>query len=428
MLLGIRGGGRSGFAKGLAWNFSSFLVGVAVGLFINVILAHRFGAETLGLFNKQLAFLNISSALVGGGAWLAVLQFLSKAGEGAGEGVGEEAGILGAGVLVNTAATAVSCALIACVSYAAHRFGGYDVSAYLTCVVGVVFQSYNRVFVSSLYAARDMRRAAIVNVVRYSVMFVSASAFSYFMLDSSVLPLIIVVPEIVAFALNFFFAKSRLVGDFAHISRKKMGQLFGFGIKGIWSVGATEIYNRMDIILLAILVSDRELGIYSFAGFFYMGLITVCVPIRDNFNPTFTSLFFSGRLPELQALLLKSRNLTYLFFLVVCSGIALVVPFFVTNYLASGFAASNSILLVLVGGFLVSSGFVPFNMFVIQAGFPVHQSMHRIIVLVFGLLLNFAFIHWWGAMGAACAMVLTLLFSTVFYVILSARLTGIRMV
>ncbi|MGH1396418.1 MAG: polysaccharide biosynthesis C-terminal domain-containing protein, partial [Trichormus sp.] len=86
----------------------------------------------------------------------------------------------------------------------------------------------------------------------------------------------------------------------------------------------------------------------------------------------------------------------------------LFIQIFIDNPIFNNSYLPFSILLL---GLLISSGYLPLDMFLIQAGFPGYQTFIKVIILLSNIILNSIFIPSLGIVGAAIATSLSFVFS-----------------
>jgi len=165
-----------------------------------------------------------------------------------------------------------------------------------------------------------------------------------------------------------------------------------FGFSAFLGAALIEINTRVDVIMLGLFASDRE------------GIIQFMVVVRTNVNPILTSLFTSNKIEELKETIQQGIKLFY----PVMIGIGLVAiglfPIIVNQFFSqSDFVGSWPVFLTLMIGVVISAGYFPFNMLLMQAGYAFQNTLLIALIVLCNVLLNAFLIPLFGILGAAIA-------------------------
>ena len=173
----------------------------------------------------------------------------------------------------------------------------------------------------------------------------------------------------------------------------------------------SESYLRIDILMLAIFVGDKEIGIYSFAAMFIEGLFQLSVVIRTVANPILVQLVIQKNISLVINFVRKVAPLSMAIYLIVACAIWFCFPFLEIIYPNTLIVESREIILILSIGLLIYSAFIPVEYVFLQSGMPGKQSILFLINITFNLILNLALIPFLGIKGAAIATAISFVLS-----------------
>jgi len=393
---------KSRFARGVYWNLLSlFCLGIA-GVVLNVGIGRFYGPSALGVFNQVFALYILVSQLAVFGIWLSTLKHVSEfaADRGTCSCV-----VSAALIAVGVTATVFTVLSLVCADLFGTLLESPGVTVGWLCVLpGVWCYAVNKVLMAVLNGHRNMRAYALSQIGRYTLMVLLLVFCVVRQAPSWLLPGIIGLPEIaLCFALLIY---TRRHYD-PVISTRCMDWVKRHLAFGVWSLpsGAmAELNTRVDVLMLGYFCSDRLVGIYSMAAMIVEGLAQIPVAFRDNVNPILTRLFVEGRFAALERMVRQGCRL-FMFGMTAVSVLAVGVYPILLGVLVgrTAFAGSWEVFAVLMIAFALSSGYVPFNMLLVQAGRPgLHTGLKTGIVLT-NIVLNILLIPRFGVMGAAFA-------------------------
>jgi O-antigen/teichoic acid export membrane protein len=189
-----------------------------------------------------------------------------------------------------------------------------------------------------------------------------------------------------------------------------------------------DMNTRLDVLLLGTMLDTRQVGIYSFASMLIDGVQHVLSIIRVNFNPLLVTFVRDNDWPEAMQLLRRSKKymtigVTLLSILIIF-GFLIAVYYVVPNkYLEQGITS----LIIMLIGFIIISGFSPFDNIMLSAGFPSHQTLQIIIVTMVNLSLCLLLVPIIGINGAAIGTSLGYMSGTIAMIIMSKKTLGWNM-
>jgi O-antigen/teichoic acid export membrane protein len=220
--------------------------------------------------------------------------------------------------------------------------------------------------------------------------------------------------------LGFFVAElATSAGVFLYLTSRKMlppmrfdpawtTRHFVFGGKSLLAGIFVELNSRVDVLLVGFFLSDREVGIYSFAAMLFDGLYHVLAFVRINYNPVLVGSLRDRDWDGARKLLQQTKKYVYPGAATV-SFLIVAVFWILTNYFVHGKGLDQGLvpLSILLAGLTVIAAFVPFDNLMLVSGHPGLQTLQHITLVLSNIILNLAMIPLLGIKGAAMATALS---------------------
>ena len=393
---------QSKFLTDAAWNYGAFAVMAATGVILNFFIAAHFGVEALGVFNQIYAVYVVTAQFAVMGFHDSAQKYTSELDEEP-----EHLGVVSAAALVLAAGFGLLSA-----------FGVYFLSYPIGLLVesapvgkgialaapGLMFFAINKVLMGILNGTRRMKAFAGAQTLRVSVILISCLGVAWLGEPPYMLGLSFTIAEVALLPLLLYMVRPYLT-DFS--SRETLWRWirvhFHFGSRALINGFLAESYIRIDVIMLGIFVSDRDVGIYSFAALFIEGLFQVPVVFRTLANPELARMLKADDKLETGRFCRKVALMSLGAFIVAAAGVLVVYPFLGPYFPDDLVALSHPILLVLIGGLVVYSVMIPMDYIVLQGGKPGRQSLLMTFNVLVNVALNLALIPLYGLYGAAVA-------------------------
>lgn len=401
---------KTKFGRDVLWNFASFVILGASGIVLNIFIARFFGADALGIFNIVFAIYIFASQLAVFGIHFSVLKQISIHAENR--------------IVCNSIITAalilttffslftiiLSLLTIDIIGQVLHSDSVRI--AWLYVIPALWFFAINKVLINVLNGFRKMRAFAISQSLRYVLMIFFLCGATLAKLSGKYLAVIITGTEVSLFLglaiYNLRLFNPTVIEELWYWIKNH----FHFGLRGVFSGTIAEINTRIDVLMLGLFVTDESVGIYSIAALIIEGIAQLPLVIRNNLNPLIASLVITGEYAKLKHNIFKVVQFTYYIMLATSLIAYLLFPLFIQIFIDNPIF-NNSYLpfSILLLGLLISSGYLPLDMFLIQAGFPGYQTFIKVIILLSNIILNSIFIPSLGIVGAAIATSLSFVFS-----------------
>ena len=384
-----------------AWNYSAFALMAGTGIILNFFIAIQFGVETLGVFNQIYAVYIVA-------AQLAAFGMHDSAQKHTAEHHGQEDERQLIARSANLAALLIGAGVALVIYLAAPLIGRVVNSASVGLGIawaapGLLFFALNKVQMGILNGERRMQAFAVMQGMRVLTILsviVVAEAQEW---PSHLLGASFTIAELVIFGPLLILVRPWQGSGNATGVRNWRRRHLNFGAKALPNGFLAESYVRVDVLMLAIFVSDEAVGVYSFAAMFIEGLYQVPTVIRTVVNPVLVRLIDAG---DRRALARFGRRVMIMSLgvFVIAAGLAYLIfpslgPFFPDDLASRAYP----VLSIIIFGLVIYAAFVPLDFMLMQAGQPGWQSALMSLNISVNAALNITLIPIYGIHGAAVA-------------------------
>ncbi len=385
----------------LIFNYFSLIFLGLSGIGLNIFIGVYYDASTLGVFNQVLAVYLVSSIIGSSGINFSVLKLIAQY-----QYDKNQVSAIIKGAFIPSFFTSLFATLI--FFKLSHSISNIFSSELVelgmkTITPAVFFFSMNKIMLLGVINGLDrMKSFGIYQSLRYLLIFSSLLLCIKFSVSGENLSIIFFYSEFILFLLLFFDISYNFrwwrSNDWFKWSKKHIP----FGLKSIFSTLFLEINTRIDVLMIAIFLTDQEVGIYSLAAFFAEGFLQLLVVIQNNINPLIANLFFNKKLKDLELFLKKVRNLSYKYILAIGLISVMIFPSLleiVTN--KPVFKTSFLPFSIIMFGIILISGYLPFQNILILFNKPILQSTQILFVSLINIIFNSLLIPIIGLNGAA---------------------------
>lgn len=389
------------FSKDALVNLASVGLSGVLYVLLNASIINHYNEAVLGVFNQAYTIYILLSQITVFGIHLSVQQFIprnfnntKRLGEG-----------MAAGLFITLAiASGVTLLAYPFIPLLEHVFNSHDVmQAVHFCLWGVILFSLNKVLFAYLNGKRLMTHFAVFTLARFVLMFATAGFIMFIVNDARLLVLSLVVPEVILFVAMLIYLTSTLTLSFNKNSRVILKEHLLFGKKAFVGNLLLDINTRVDVVMLGVLLTDTEVGIYSFVLSVAEGILQIPVVFRNNINPIITKASVLGNVSGKLGVLL-SKNIRAFYKIIGGIGLVAIVCYpigLIILAIDSYFWEYWYLFAILVGGIVFSSGYLPFTMIFNQLNLPGIQSRMFFWIFIINVLANFVLINIIGLYGAA---------------------------
>ncbi len=389
------------FSKDAFANLLAVGLGGVLYVLLNALIINSYSEATLGVFNQAFAIYILFSQLTVFGIHLSIQQFVPR--------YKNDVEILKTGLFSALLCTGIISTLVTVLAYPTLPwitgiFNSIDVTkAVQLCLWGVVFFSLNKVLLAYLNGMRLMVSFALGTLIRFVGMFLCVVVIIFVIDKPQLLVLALVIPELFLFLLLLILSRKNLMFKINKQVFKYVNEHISFGKNAFIGNVLIDVNTRVDVVMLGYFLTDSEVGIYSFVLAVAEGILQIPVVFRNNINPIITKASVLSNLSgKLSRVLSKNIRAFYK----VIGGIALLaivcypVGLFVLS-VEEHFWVYWALFAILVGGIVLASGYLPFNMMFNQLNKPGIQSRFFFWIFIINVLANGLLIKTIGLYGAA---------------------------
>ncbi len=406
------------FQKDVLWNLVSLIVLSVSGLLINILVGRYYGVATLGFFNETYAVYILGSQLAVGSVHLSLQKYVAETGNQ--KKINQ---IITPGLVLTVFFAFFAGALI---YFGRNLFAKFlqspEVAVGIYYIVpGLVLFAFNKTFLGILNGLRQMKAFAFFQAVRY-ILIVSFIILAVARKSPSQnLPLAFTFAEALLFLSLLFYTKRffQFVGPTHWKGWFK--KHFTFSYHSLGGNVLADVNTRVDILILGYFLSDRQVGIYSFAAILAEGFSQVLVVLKNNVNPVLANLSGRSQIVKLQDVIKSGVKLTYQY-AAALGGIAILLyPLLLKIFTNGDFKDSWLVFVILLAGIIASSGYQPFQMLLAQAGFPKYYTLLVALVFLSNVILNIIMVPILGIYGSALATAISFVISAVVLKLLTRK-------
>lgn len=382
----------------------SFIITGFCGIALNVLIGRFYGAEYLGAFNLSYAVYIFLSQLAVFGIHLSVLKYVSHSLNDP-----EELSIIASSAIYLTIFTSL---IITVISYflgdlLIHIFKSQIFSEMWPYLAfGLIFFALNKILLNILNGQRHLKLFSIAQSSRTIFALLITLTLYFSNQSGEKLGLLISLSEFFLFFLLLYFNLKYFKVAPIHKCTYWVKKHFNFGRFSLIGGIMNELNTRVDVLVLGVFVSDKDIGIYTIALMIFEGFVQLTVVFRNNYNPLIAKYINEKKKEELTQIIKRGCRNVYLFMAVCIFTSFFIYPYFIEYVIGNEFQDSNKLYQILMIGVLLTAGYLPFDMLLTQAGYPLSQSFFKSMMVACNVLLNFFFINLYGLLGAAIATAL----------------------
>ncbi|MEO0645006.1 MAG: oligosaccharide flippase family protein [Cyanobacteria bacterium J06650_10] len=417
---------KTKFGQGVIWTLLSFGVLSLSGILLNVGVGRFFGADALGIFNQVLAVYIFVSQLSVAGIHFSVLRKVSM---GSSDPVRQNLDITAGLLAVALIALGVTLAGFLMADFVAAFFDSAEVSqGWLIVVPAIWFFSVNKVMLNMVNAFRRMKAFSVLQSLRY-LLFLGGLAIAIpLRLSDAQLPAIVVGAEVILFVVSGLYCLTLFRPCLSSQTLSLMKGHVSFGMRSMLGGTLAELNTRIDILMLGFFASDTSVGIYSLASLLAEGVAQLPLVLRSNVNPIIAQLTSEASRSQLKQMVGRVLKISYFSMIVVGILSVCIFPVFVHLFMDNDeFVRSWLPFAILIVGVVAASGYIPFDMFLVQVGRPGYQTVFKASVVLSNVVFNAVLIPLYGLVGAAIATASAYVLSVFFLKYLSKKAIGITL-
>ncbi len=400
----------SRFQTAFVWNLGSLAVLAVAGIALNALIGALYDEAALGIFNQALAAYVFFSQVAVGGLDRSLLKEVAACAH-------ERTRV--AATLAAALLPAVLLAALATLGFwlAREPIGRWLASpgtaeAMAWAAPGLFFFALNKLLLAVVNGLQRMRVFAVGHALRYVLILAALGGFALFdtgRTQAAHLAGVFSFAEVLLFLVLGIEVWLQVRGPLAPGWRRLVRPHVVFGLRSLGSGVLLELNARVDVLMIGWFLSDRDVGIYTFAAMVAEGLYQLLVVLQNLYNPILARGLAARAFDELHATIQRGKRRTYLGMLAVAALAALLYPF-VLELLTDkpGFAESIVPFRWLMLGVLLCAGYIPFAQTLLMAGFPGTHTLYMLLTVLVNVVGNALLIPHLGLVGAAIATAISM--------------------
>jgi O-antigen/teichoic acid export membrane protein len=398
-------------------NFSTnlifFFLSAVFGLAVNILIIKNYSVNALGVFNQIYVFIIIFSQFSAFGFHHYIFYAINNQNKD-----NKDFSILLTCIIYSLMTGLTTFALIFLLSdsigvfFDSYEFAeGLKIASFSLIIYGA-----NRVSTAYLNMKRKMILHGLINLIRIMLIFVFITI------------LIINDLNIIYSGYSFIFAEFwvfcfLIIYIFIYNNYKKFKffwdkKIFQYSLKSVFSNIFLTINLKIDILIVAYLLSDYSVGIYSFALIFYEGCFSLLTILRSNLNPTIKEMLLMNNKKRLTNFKIEIQKKIFIYFFIFIAAIVLLFkPTIYVFNIDINFLESWIILIILLLSLLICSINIPFNQILLFINKPHLNSFIQFSVISVNIIGNTIMINLYGLIGAAIATGLSIIIGNILFLI-----------
>lgn len=418
---------RTKFTKDVAWSLIGTFTLAITGILINIVITKYYETEGLGQYTQALVIYMVLSMASVLGIQTSMVKYAAE--------YKSNKTVLGK-LLISALIIVLPLSLVLTIfiisTLNSNPFVNERIRPIIkSLIIGLPFFSANKVLISFLNGIRQIKSHTLVQSARgISIMFCML-IFVSFKKDLSLFILAYPITEGTLFTFLIIYSKR-----FYHFSlgnyKKWIITHFSFGLKSVLTGIMDELNNKIDILLIAYILSDHAVGIYTFASQIIKGFLMISSVIQLNFNPIISNLSSQKNTIQLQKLISRIKKVSIAIMTPIILTSLTIYPIFIrvsirTFSLDSSIWESVSVFYILSIGILTVSVFSFSAGMLSMSGYPEKQLRVVFISLIFNTIVNTLLIPIFGVNGAALATSLFYIFKVTLTNLFSKKVLNVKL-
>lgn len=375
------------------------LVAVSV-LVINTLVGRVYGPEALGIYNTALSIYIILSIISVLGVPNSILKKSAEVQDDR-EALNR---VFSSGLVIGVSSSLVMVGSIyAFLKWGISKADSGIVDAFTLMVPAIGFASINRCCRAFFNGVRDIKTCSLIELTRWLgiLIFVAGAVYAERPFESIFRGFLLV--EFIL-SLVCLIRLRKHANPFSGFVAGDLGDHFKFGIKSVLGSSLLVVNDRLTVLILASLLSHREVGIFSFAFEVSKGLLAFTTVIQTNFNPIISKHTASGNLGaltnDIRRIQFVVSKLAGVIFVMAAGGYPVYIMMFMGD---AGFYGSIGIFYILLVGVSFAIMYFWMGGMLTMAGYPGDSIPRNIIFLSCTVVFNVILIPFFGIYGAAFA-------------------------
>lgn len=293
--------------------------------------------------------------------------------------------------------------------------------------ISVFFQVLSRIFGSGLIGFKKIWQSNLVNE-SLSLIIVLGLIFVYYILghefDIETIAWFYLVGRLGVTIFTAIYWKY-LFRNFNRVKYKFIGKkLIHDSLPFLLVSGMAILASNVDVVMIGWLSDINEVGFYTVASKLALLNVFFLQVANSSLSPKIATLYSENKIIELNILVQKVTHI-----LIFIALLPLIIFFFFGNFFlniwGNEFISGYWVLIILSIGQVFNIGTGPAGLVLIMTGFEKIQARISFISIILNLAFNIFLIGLLGAMGAAIATSIAIIFENIAKIVFAYKLTGV---
>lgn len=386
--------------QGVLWNIGSYFFLSIFTVVIYTLIVQKYGQAQLGNYNIVLSIYMLVGQIGSWGLQSTSIYYVTKLQEKKDEfsacfssfvQIALSVGIL-LGIAMYLGADLIGRYIFrgGCVSIGIRRIAP-----------AIVLFSVNKVICSFINGLKQMRTYAVLLTVRYMVITVFVGMVVVCNLQFENIFFAFIIAEIIVMIIAVLVLAPHVKVAFPR--KVYLVEGLTFGTKAVFGNVVGDINTRIDTMMIGIICSEKEVGLYSFVTLISEGFIALLNVFRSNFNPFFSSLLHEGKIKKIEDEYRQLKQKLPIFFCVVGALVIGGYALFSVLFLDAAYMRSVHAVVYIVIAYIVMAPYFTCGNLCTLKGRPLVDTLIMIGTVLVNVVLNLVLISVFDIVGAALA-------------------------
>jgi O-antigen/teichoic acid export membrane protein len=386
------------FGKDTIWILCSQIALVAASFGINLLIGAKMSAADLGIYSLSLSYYVVFSVIFCFGLNITTVQKVSA---NSNDLLTERKIFTSNIVITLILSTLLTMVLIGLLMNVPGLLGKDDqFNSYLiTCVLALPFFNLNKIYMAFYSGKRDQKRFSLLRLLRWVFIFVAILALVFSDFEIGAILYVFLFTEVSLLVLNLIWKHDFCFLFDKHIVKENLS----FGIKSYAASIVSELNDKLDIIIIALFVTNSELGVYSFVIFFAKSLYIFPGILQQNISPIIATLWIKQDLSKIRANIASVRKVNFV--LIALQAVAVIVLYnLIVTFVKKEFLDTATYLYIsIIGVFTFASVYWAGSILTMTQKLNAN-ILRTVLVFILSIIITYSLCSTYGLMGAVLSV------------------------
>jgi len=398
---------KNKFVSDSLYNLIAIVVVIIIGVILNVIFGNYYGSSGLGKYTYAITVYNIMASIATLGMKSSAIKYVSEM-----KGSKNNQDVVISKIMYITTLIFFSLIILSFAVWEVSSNYDFNKKYVLILFYALPFYLINEVLMGILNGLREMKKYAFFRTLRWLLVisFILMSLLKNLQIEQSLFS--IMLSELFLSLLLLLQYKCSGILFFKIHKFGEIKNIIVYGVKSMTIQLFTQIDKKMSVLILGLLLVEKDVGVFGFALALSTGLIYIPSVIGMNFNPIISNLWKSNKY-KLNIYMSRVKRINFSTTTLFTLLIGITYPLFVRVTMKDPIFIQNLwVFYIILFGCYFMALITPYYAFLQMIGKPEKHLKIRLFVLVCNLIFTFFMVHGFGLIGAAISTALaTILFA-----------------